>query len=58
MSGAVKDGGYITLAEGDDAEIIGFLVKKPYKRYCNDAPAVKDMMTGAYRYVIQFQCGK
>lgn len=55
---AVKDGGYLTLAEGDDAEVVGFLVKKPYKRYCNDAEAVKGMMTGAYRYVIQFQCGK
>jgi len=52
----VANGGLITLATGG-AKVIGYLVKGPYKRYCNDAPAVKDMMTGAYRYVIQFQCG-
>ena len=52
--------GLIALADSsaDDQGIVGFLVKRPYKRYCNDAPAVKDMMTGATRWVIQFQCGK
>lgn len=51
--------GLITLAEGDtDEGVVGFLVKRPYTRYCNDAEAVKGMMTGATRYVIQFQCGK
>lgn len=54
----VADGGLITLNTGDDAsKTIGYLVERPTKRYCNDAPAVEDMMTGAYRYVIRFQCG-
>ena len=52
----VADGGLITLATGD-AKVIGYLVTGPYKRYCNDAPAVEGMMTGAYRYAIRFQCG-
>lgn len=52
----VKEG-LITLAGANDG-VVGFLVAKPYRRYCNDAPAVKNMMTGASRWVIQFQCGK
>ena len=53
----VKEG-LITLATGDDDTVVGFLVKKPYRRYCNDAPLVDNMITGAPRYVIQFQCGR
>lgn len=52
----VKDGRITLGGEGD--AVVGFLVKRPYKRYCNDAPAVENMMTGASRWVIQFQCGK
>jgi len=53
----VADNGLITLAKDGD-NVIGFLVKAPYQRYCNDAVAVDSMMTGATRWVIQFQCGK
>lgn len=47
--------GRITLAEGEDP-VVGYLVKGPYTRYCNDAVAVEGMMTGANVDVIQFQC--
>lgn len=50
--------GLITCTGATEDNCVGFLVKAPYTRYCNDAPAVKGMMTGASRWVIQFQCGK
>lgn len=53
--------GRITCDGATEENCVGFLVKKPYQRYANDAwpkDMPKGIMTGAKIRVIQFQCGK
>lgn len=52
----VKDGLVTAGAEGDDC--VGYVVKRPYTRYANDATLLPGMITGANIRVIAYQCGK
>ena len=52
----VKDG--LVTAGGSGDTIVGYVYKKPYTRYANDATVLPGMMTGAMIRVIAYQCGR
>lgn len=54
----VKNGLITVVGEGDNDNVIGYLVKAPTFRYINNAPTASGIMTGESRKVIQFQCGR